>query len=150
MLRNGRINDVAMALEQIGGRNLGQCRVSMDKKITKPTLYLIRDHDKHFGKKPQEIVDEYYFPVVPENTNDGGHFQMTLPKGIKVYGLKSYTKTILKKRDGKYYPTMLGVIEGPVNKMMKAYPQEFSFMRHQTKRDLRPSARSKNEKRKES
>ena len=24
--------------------------------------------------KPQEIVDEYYFPVVPENTNDGGHF----------------------------------------------------------------------------
>ena len=74
MLRNGRINDVAMALEQIGGRNLGQCRVSMDKKITKPTLYLIRDHDKHFGKKPQEIVDEYYFPVVPENTNDGGHF----------------------------------------------------------------------------
>jgi|TARA_X000000950_G_C13814854_1_gene619323 hypothetical protein len=75
---------------------------------------------------------------------------MTLPKGIKVYGLKTYTKTILKKRDGKYYPTMLGVIEGPVNKMMKAYPQEFSFMRHQTKRDLRPSARSKNEKRKES
>ena len=73
-LFNGRINDVAMALEQIGGRNLCQCRVSMDKKITKPTLYLLSDLDKHSGKKPQEIVDEYYFPVVPVNTNDGGHF----------------------------------------------------------------------------
>ena len=49
MLRNGRINDVAMALEQIGGRNLGQCRVSMDKKITKPTLYLIRQPPKKFS-----------------------------------------------------------------------------------------------------
>tara|TARA_Y100000385_G_scaffold204007_1_gene211371 strand:- start:119 stop:238 length:120 start_codon:yes stop_codon:yes gene_type:complete len=38
---------------------------------------------------------------------------------------------------------MLGVIEGPVNKMMKAYTDEFSFMRHQTKRDLRPSAKGK-------
>ena len=72
MLRNGRINDVAMALEQIGGRSLGQCRVSIDKKITKPTLYLIRDLDKHFGKKPQELVDELYFPVVPEDLEKGG------------------------------------------------------------------------------
>ena len=36
---------------------------------------------------------------------------------------------------GKYIPKMLGVIEAPVTKMMKAYPSEFSFMRHQTKRD---------------
>jgi hypothetical protein len=72
MLRNGRINDVAMALEQIGGRSLGQCRVSIDKKITKPTLYLIRELDKHFGKKPQELVDELYFPVVPEDLEKGG------------------------------------------------------------------------------
>ena len=68
----------------------------------------------------------------------------------KVYGLKTYTKTTNEKTNGRYIPKMLGVIEGPLNKMIKAYPQEFSFMRHQTKRDLRPSARSKNEKRKES
>jgi len=28
--------------------------------------------------------------------------------------------------------------------MIKAYPKEFSFMRHETKRSLRPSARGKN------
>ena len=57
----------------------------------------------------------------------------------KIYGLKVYTKTIM---DGRT-PKMMGVIEAPVNKMMKAYPEEFSFMRHETKRSLRPSARSK-------
>jgi hypothetical protein len=71
---------------------------------------------------------------------------MTLQKGIKVYGLRAYTKTIVEKKDGKYYPKMLGVIEGPVNKMIRAYPEEFAFMRHETKRTLRPSARGKNEK----
>lgn len=39
---------------------------------------------------------------------------------------------------------MLGVIEGPVNKMIKAYPDEFSFMRHQTMRDQRPSKEGTN------
>ena len=53
----------------------------------------------------------------------------------KIYGLKVYTKTIM---DGRV-PKMYGVIEGPVNKMMKAYPDKFSFMKHQTMRDLRPS-----------
>ena len=53
----------------------------------------------------------------------------------KIYGLKVYTKT---KMDGRI-PKMYGVIEGSVNKMMKAYPEEFSFMRHQTTRSLRPS-----------
>ena len=62
----------------------------------------------------------------------------------KVYGLKTYTKTTYEKKDGRYLPKMLGVIEGSVNKMIKAYPKEFSFMRHQTKRSLRPSARGKN------
>ena len=57
----------------------------------------------------------------------------------KKYGLKIYTKTII---DGRI-PKMIGVVEGPVNKMIKAYPEEFSFMRHQTKRDLRPSAKGK-------
>jgi len=51
----------------------------------------------------------------------------------KIYGLKAYTKTIM---DGRI-PKMYGVIEGSVNKMMKAYPEEFSFMRHETKRSLR-------------
>ena len=48
----------------------------------------------------------------------------------KIYGLRIYTKT---KMDGRT-PKMYGVIEGAVNKMMKAYPEEFSFMRHETKR----------------
>ena len=30
---------------------------------------------------------------------------------------------------------MMGVIEAPITKMMKSYPAEFKFMRHQTKRD---------------
>ena len=30
---------------------------------------------------------------------------------------------------------MMGVIEAPITKMMKAYPDEFKFMRHQTKRE---------------
>jgi len=62
----------------------------------------------------------------------------------KVYGLKTYTKTTYEKKDGRYLPKMLGVIEGSVNKMIKAYPKEFKFMRHETKRSLRPSARGKN------
>ena len=62
----------------------------------------------------------------------------------KVWGIKTYTKTTYVKTNGKYIPKMLGVIEGPVNKMIKAYPKEFHFMRHETKRSLRPSARGKN------
>jgi hypothetical protein len=61
----------------------------------------------------------------------------------KKYGLKFYTKTVIEDVKGVKVPKMLGVIEGPVNKMMKAYTDEFSFMRHQTKRDLRPSAKGK-------
>tara|TARA_R110000796_G_scaffold11432_2_gene37944 strand:- start:3348 stop:3554 length:207 start_codon:yes stop_codon:yes gene_type:complete len=61
----------------------------------------------------------------------------------KKYGLKLYTKTIMQDVKGVQIPKMLGVIEAPINKMMRAYPEEFSFMRHETKRSLRPSARSK-------
>ena len=61
----------------------------------------------------------------------------------KVYGIKIYTKTTHEKKDGVYVPKMLGVIEGPVMKMIKAYPNEYSFMRHETKRSLRPSAKGK-------
>ena len=57
----------------------------------------------------------------------------------KVWGIKVFTKTIMENGS----PKMVGVIEAPVNKMMKAYPKEFSFMRHETKRSLSPSARSK-------
>ena len=57
----------------------------------------------------------------------------------KVWGIKIYTKTTYEKMNGKYIPKMLGVFEAPVTKMMKAYPREFNFMRHQTMRDQRPS-----------
>ena len=62
----------------------------------------------------------------------------------KIYGLKFYTRTTHEKVGPAYIPKKLGVIEGPVNKMIKAYPNEFKFMRHETKRSLRPSARGKN------
>ena len=56
----------------------------------------------------------------------------------KIYGLKVYTKTVMEEsKDGSLLPKMYGVIEGPVTKMIKAYPEEFSFMRHETKRSLR-------------
>ena len=56
----------------------------------------------------------------------------------KIYGLKVFTKTVMEEsKDGSLLPKMYGVIEGPVTKMIKAYPEEFSFMRHETKRSLR-------------
>ena len=57
----------------------------------------------------------------------------------KVWGIKIYTKTRFEKSNGKYISKMLGVIEAPVTKMIKAYPREFKFTRHQTMRDQRPS-----------
>ena len=61
-----------------------------------------------------------------------------------VWGIKIYTKTKHEKINGKYYAKTLGVIEAPINKMLKAYKKEFSFMRHETTRDSRPSKRGSN------
>ena len=61
----------------------------------------------------------------------------------KVWGVKIYTKTTHKKINGSHHPEMVGVIEAPINKMMKAYPEEFGFMRHQTRREARPSKKGK-------
>ena len=69
ILGRARINDVSNALEQIGGRCLGQCRITIDKNVQKPTLYFIREQDKYFGKKPQELVDDLYFPVIPKRND---------------------------------------------------------------------------------
>ena len=63
----------------------------------------------------------------------------------QVYGLKIYTRTTHDKNKGVYVPKVLGVIEGPVVKMIKAYPKEFSFMRHETTRSIRPSKGKKKE-----
>ena len=87
LLGKARINDVSNALEQLGCRNLGQCRVRIrdynredigptlanatnpdyEHKcvylIKKPTLYLIARQDEFVNKQPQEIADEYYFPI---------------------------------------------------------------------------------------
>jgi len=73
ILGRARINDVSNALEQIGGRCLGQCRITIDKKVQKPTLYLIRDQDKHLGKPHQELAQDLYFPV-PFKDSSGGHY----------------------------------------------------------------------------
>ena len=69
-LGRARINDVAKALEQIGGRALGQCRIKLAGKIMKPSLYLIRNQDQYIGRPPQELADQLYFPVTPKD-NDG-------------------------------------------------------------------------------
>lgn len=61
----------------------------------------------------------------------------------KVYAVDIYTRTIKEKINGSYHYKMIGIIEAPINKMMKAYPEEFSFMRHKTRREERPSKRGK-------
>tara|TARA_Y100001951_G_C11035761_1_gene127456 strand:- start:44 stop:262 length:219 start_codon:yes stop_codon:yes gene_type:complete len=61
--------------------------------------------------------------------------------------IKIYTKTKhhLSKQH-KYIPRMYGVIEGPVHQMLKHFPNEFVFIRHESKRSLRPSAKEKKNK----
>ena len=64
------------------------------------------------------------------------------------YGNKSikiYTKTKNIKSGNTYQPKMLGVIEGPVNQMLKYYPNEFKFLRHETKLMLRAPRGKNNE-----
>ena len=87
LLGKARINDVSNALEQIGARNLGQCRIKVRNinaedfngtinnaadpnyvhqkvyKTSKPTLYLLQKHDELFGRNPQDIADEFYKPI---------------------------------------------------------------------------------------
>ena len=61
-----RINDVANALEIIGGKCLGQCRVKEhhgSHKIFKPTLYLIRDVANLGHNQPQQLAEEFYKPI---------------------------------------------------------------------------------------
>jgi len=56
------------------------------------------------------------------------------------YGNKSikiYTKTKHYKVNKTYVPKMYGVIEGPIHLIMREYPNEFSFIRHESKRSLR-------------
>lgn len=61
----------------------------------------------------------------------------------KVYNVDIYTRTIKEKINGSYHYKMIGIIEAPINKMMKAYPEEFAFMRHKTRREDRPSKKVK-------
>jgi len=55
----GRINDVANALEQIGGRCLGQVNIILAGKKSRPTLYLVRNHEENEGKTTLELADLY-------------------------------------------------------------------------------------------
>ena len=52
-----------LALEFIGGRYLGQVRVRQriegQDKIIKPTLYIIRNHEKYDGMQGQDIAEHY-------------------------------------------------------------------------------------------
>jgi len=58
-LGRGRINDIANALEQIGGRCLGQVNIILAGKKSRPTLYLIRNQEQHEGKTGPELADLY-------------------------------------------------------------------------------------------
>jgi len=51
--------------------------------------------------------------------------------------IKIYTKNKQQKINNTYVQKMYGVIEGPVHLMMRYFPKEFSFMRHETKLTLR-------------
>ena len=68
LLGRAKINDVANALETIGGKNLGQVRVEVQGKVKRPTLYLIRNHDEHHGKQYQELSKLWW----PLHKEDGG------------------------------------------------------------------------------
>ncbi len=60
--------------------------------------------------------------------------------------IKIYTNTKHLKVGNTYVSKMYGTIQGPIHTMLKHYPKEFAFMRHETKRSLRPSARGKKNK----
>ena len=52
--------------------------------------------------------------------------------------IKIYTKTKHhKSKQLTYVQKMHGVIEGPIHQMMKQFPNQFSFMRHETKLTLK-------------
>ena len=60
--------------------------------------------------------------------------------------IKVFTKTKhFKKGKNSYDAKIYGVIEGPVNQMLKLYPTEFKFMRHETKLEQRKSRKKKEE-----
>ena len=61
--------------------------------------------------------------------------------------IKIFTKTRhFKTGNNTYNAKLYGVIEGPVNQMLKYYPNEFKFLRHETKLMLRsPRKKKKNE-----
>ena len=58
-----------------------------------------------------------------------------------VWGVKVYTETVTEGGNRE----MWGVIEAPIHKMLKAFPDEFRFMKHETRRSLdgKRSVRSK-------
>jgi|TARA_R100000234_G_C4938326_1_gene151753 hypothetical protein len=61
------------------------------------------------------------------------------------YGNKSvkiFTKTKHVKINNTYNAKLYGVIEGPINQMLKYYPNEFKFLRHETKEMLRSKSQS--------
>ena len=49
-----------------------------------------------------------------------------------VWGVKVYTKTVTEGGNRE----MWSVIEAPIHKMLKAFPDEFKFMKHETRRSL--------------
>ena len=69
LLARSKINDVANALEAVGARPLGQCRVMIKGKLTRPSLYVIREHEKYIGMQSQKIAESW--TPIPEHIIDG-------------------------------------------------------------------------------
>ncbi len=72
LLGRSRINDVVNGLEFIGGIPLGQVRITIQEsqnninktKIIRPSLYIIRNHEKYEGM-PKQKAAESWTPVPP-------------------------------------------------------------------------------------
>ncbi len=72
LLGHFRINDVVTALEFIGAVPLGQVRVTIqdtnntitETKTIRPSLYIIRNHEKYDGKDKQE-TGQSWRPILP-------------------------------------------------------------------------------------
>jgi hypothetical protein len=69
LLGRARINDVVKALEVLGARPLGQCRVLWGGKTIKPSLYIIRNHRKYENLSTQEIAKKYNKVIFANKNN---------------------------------------------------------------------------------
>ena len=66
----GRLNEVKDALISIGGRGLGQVKIHVsnnkEQQLIRPTLYLIRKQEQYHNRSAQDLANEFYVPLYPD------------------------------------------------------------------------------------